>query len=172
MRNSTNTFTIEVEGVKGSCPAGEKYGDANMAGCKIPVFSCEGACLKGEVARLAANMVGKKEPYRRACHGEVMAVPHSSQSVWAKKAKEVVVIDGCFLKCHGRMLKGVVGEDNLINFDALSISKKYADLYDIDDVPEKERKETARMVADEVLARLRCLSLAIGYRSKRNKSYP
>ena len=31
-------FTIEVEGVEGSCPAGEKYGDANMAGGKIPVF--------------------------------------------------------------------------------------------------------------------------------------
>jgi len=155
MSNSTPTFTIEVEGVKGICSAGEKYGDANMAGGKIPVFSCEGACIKGEVARLAAHMVCKEEPYRRACHGEVMAVPHSSQSAWAKKAKKVVVIDGCFLKCHGRMLKDVIGEDNLINFDALSISKKYADLYDIDDVPEKERKETARTVADEVLVRLK-----------------
>ena len=155
MSNSTHSFTIEVEGVKGNCPAGEKYGDANIAGNKIPVFSCEGACIKGEVARLAANMVAKEEPYRRACHGEVMTVPYSSQSTWAKKAKKVVVIDGCFLKCHGRMLKDVVGEDNLIYFDALSISKKYADLYDIDDVPEKERKETARMVADEVLVRLK-----------------
>jgi len=60
---------------------------------------------------------------------------------------------------------------HLINFDALSISKKYADLYDIDDVPEKERKETARMVAKEVLARLRCLYLAIGYRSKKVRTW-
>ncbi|MEE8484110.1 MAG: putative zinc-binding protein [Nitrospinota bacterium] len=155
MSKSSPSFTIEVEGVKGSCAAGDKYGSANMAGGKIPVLSCEGACVKGEVARLAANMVGKEEPYRRACHGEIMTVPYSSQSEWAKKAEKTVVIDGCFLRCHGRMLKDIVGGENLIQFDALSISKKYTDLYGIDEVPEEERIETARMVANTALARLK-----------------
>lgn len=154
MSKFTPSFTIKVDGVKGTCAAGEKYGDENLAEGKIPVLSCEGACIKGEVARVAANMLGKEEQYRRACHGEIMLVPHSSQSEWAKKTEKVVVIDGCFLRCHGRMLKDIVGGENLIEFDALSISKKYNDLYSIDDVPEEERIETARMVAGTVLARL------------------
>ncbi len=155
MSKSTPSFTIEVEGVKGSCAAGDRYGTANLAGGKIPVLSCEGACIKGEVARLAANMVGKEDPYRRACHGEILTVPYSSQSEWAKKAEKVVVIDGCFLRCHGRMVKDIVGAEKMIQIDALSISKKYTDLYGIDEVPEKERIETAKIVADEVLARLK-----------------
>jgi hypothetical protein len=46
-------------------------------------------------------------------------------------------------------------EDKLVQFDALSIYKKYTDLFDIDDVPETERKETARQVADQVISQMR-----------------
>ena len=47
-----------------------------------------------------------------------------------------------------------IGEDRLINFDALSQYKKYTDLFEIDDVPEEERKQVAREVADWVLSSL------------------
>ncbi|MFZ2198299.1 MAG: hypothetical protein WAV13_11230, partial [Thermodesulfovibrionales bacterium] len=55
---------------------------------------------------------------------------------------------------HGRILENLVGEENLIQFDALSLYKKYTDRFDIDSVPEEERRETARQVADVVLAEL------------------
>ncbi len=98
-------------------------------------MSCEGACIRGEIARLAANMVAKEEPYGRTCHGELFTVPHSAITCWSKQADKMVVIDGCFLRCHGRMLINLIGEDHLIEFDALSHYKKYTQFFDIDDVP-------------------------------------
>jgi hypothetical protein len=47
-------------------------------------------------------------------------------------------------------MKGLIGEDRLVEFDALSHHKKYTDIFDIDGVPEEERKDTARSVADRV----------------------
>ncbi len=155
MSKTTSDFSLEVEGTEGICPAGQKVGNWNMAEGKIPVLACEGGCIRGEIARVAANLVAKEEPYRRACHGEVLSVPHSAIAQWIKKADKVVLIDGCFLHCHGRILKNILGEDRLIDFDALSFYKKYTDLFYIDDVPEAERKEVARQVADWVLASLK-----------------
>ncbi len=155
MSKTTSDFSLEVEGTEGICPAGQKVGNWNMAEGKIPVLACEGGCIRGEIARVAANLVAKEEPYRRACHGEVLSVPHSAIAQWIKKADKVVLIDGCFLHCHGRILKNMLGEDRLIDFDALSFYKKYTDLFYIDDVPEAERKQVAQDVADWVLASLK-----------------
>ena len=49
----------------------------------------------------------------------------------------------------------MVDEEKLVRFDALSCYKKYTDLFDSDSVPEAERKEVAREVADWVLAGLK-----------------
>ena len=125
-----------------------------MAEGKIPVLSCEGACIRGEIARLAANLVAKEEPYRRACHGELFSVTDSAMAQWGKKAEKVVLIDGCFLRCHGRILENLVEKEKLIQFDALSFYKKYTDRFDIDSVPEAERNQVAHDVAGHVLASL------------------
>ena len=130
-------------------------GARNEAEGKIPVLSCEGGCIRGEIARLAANMVAKEEPYARGCHGELLTVPESAIAKGSRGAEKVVLIDGCFLRCHGRLLENIVGKDRLVQFDALSIYRKYTDLFDIDDVPEEERKQVAREVADKVLALLK-----------------
>lgn len=155
MQPKPTRFTLEVESTKGKCPIGEKVGQENMDLGTIPVFSCEGACIRGEIARQAANIVARQDPYRRGCHGELFAVPHSAMAEWANKAPKAIVIDGCFLRCHGRIMKDLIGEDRLVEFDALSHYKKYTDIFDIDGVPEEERHETARGVADWVLASLR-----------------
>ena len=75
--NDTN-FCIEVEDTKNRCPIGETVGNRNIAEGKIPVLSCEGACIRGEIARLAANMIAKEEPFVRACHGELLSVPDTT----------------------------------------------------------------------------------------------
>ena len=151
MSTGTSSFSLTVEATRGSCPIGETVGKQNMEEGKIPVFSCEGACIRGEIARVAANLVAKEPPYRRGCHGELFTVPHSAMARWAETAEQVVVIDGCFLRCHGRVLKGLIDNDRLIEFDALSHYRKYTDIFDIDGVPEEERSEAARTVADRVL---------------------
>lgn len=155
MNKSNTSFSIEVEAIDRTCPVGERVGNENLSEGKIPVISCEGACIRGEIARLIANIVAKEEPYRRACHGEVFTTPHSAMAHWAKDAKSVLVIDGCFMHCHGRVLKNLIKKENLIQFDALSLYNKYTDLFDIDAVPEAERKEVARQVADKILSALK-----------------
>lgn len=56
---------------------------------------------------------------------------------------------------HGRVLKKLIGEGKIIQFDALTLHKKYGDVFLMDDVPKAERKEVARQVADKILWGLR-----------------
>jgi uncharacterized metal-binding protein len=155
MVESSPDFSLAVDGVKGACPAGEAHANRSLADGKIPVFSCEGPCIRGEIARLAANLVAREEPYARCCHAETLFVPHSAMARWAKEADKAVVIDGCFLRCHARALKNVIDGGSLIQIDALPLYKKYTDVFLMDDVPEAERKEVARDVAGKVLAMLK-----------------
>ena len=152
MNTYTPDFTLEVEGVKGYCPAGEKYAAQMAAEKKIPVLSCEGPCIRGEIARLTANLVSKEVPnFARACHAETFFVPHSAMARWVKGAEQAVMIDGCFLRCHGRVLNRLIGSDKVVQFDAFPFYKKYTDVFSMDDVPEPERNAVARQVADIII---------------------
>lgn len=151
MSGLNSEFSVNIENTSRHCPIGETTGKQMLENGRIPVISCEGSCIRGEIARLAANMLAKEERYGRGCHGEFITVPQSSMAKWAEQADKIVVIDGCFLHCHGRVLKGIYNADQLVVFDALSYYGKYTDIMDIDDVPELERKETARVVFKNVL---------------------
>ena len=155
MDDYTPDFIVAVQGVKGLCPAGEAYAKRNISERKIPVLSCEGPCIRGEIARLAANLVASEVPsFARACHAEAFFVPHSAMARWVKGAQQAVMIDGCFLKCHGRVLKTLLPEDRINHIDALPLYRRYTDIFSMDDVPEEERKAVARQVADRIIARL------------------
>ena len=154
MNTKTADFAVQVDGVNGICPAGEAWAEGKSLHKKIPVLACEGPCVRGDIARRAANMVAQEEPFARACFPETFFVPHSSMARWVKEADQVVMIDGCFLKCIGRILNNLVDREKIIHFDALSLYKKYTDLFDMDDVPEAERNDTARRVADQIFHEL------------------
>lgn len=158
MCNSKNNFFVEVKSMKAVCPLGEVVGKQMISEEKIPVISCEGGCFRGEIARVAAHLVAKEEPFRRGCHGEMFTAPTSAMTEWAKKADKVVVIDGCFMHCHGRIMQNIVGDEHMIQFDALPVynkNNKYTDVMMFDEVPEAERKVLARQVADSVLDKLK-----------------
>ena len=57
MSASTPDFSIKVSGVKGLCPAGEVHAKQLIAEKRIPVLSCEGPRIRGEIAR---NDVARK----------------------------------------------------------------------------------------------------------------
>ena len=102
-------------------------------------------------ARLAANDAAKALPScARACHAETFFVPHSSMARWVKQADRAVMIDGCFLKCHGRVLNRLVSEERMIHIDALPLYRKYTDIFSMDEVPERERKAVARQITTVV----------------------
>ncbi len=152
MNSYSPDFRLEVEGVKGSCPAGERYAQRMSYEKRIPVLSCEGPCIRGEIARLAANIVATEVPsLARACHAETFFVPHSSMARWVKGADQAIMIDGCFLKCHGRVLDKLIGADKVVQFDALPFYKKYTDVFLMDDVAEAERNAAARQAADAII---------------------
>lgn len=152
----TPDFSLDVQGVKGLCPAGEVYADQQIQAGTIPVLSCEGPCIRGEIARLAANLVAREVPsLARACHAETFFVPHSSMARWVTGAERSIMIDGCFLQCHGRVLRELVEEEKVVQIDALPLYKKYTGIFLMEDVPEAERQAVARQVADRIIADLK-----------------
>ena len=155
MNTNTTEFSLKVDGVEGLCPSGEKHAQDRMAEGKIPVLSCEGPCIRGEIARLAANIVATEPPYARSCYAESFLVPHSSMKRWLMEADKVVMIDGCFLKCLGRVLNNIVDKERIIHIDSLPLHGKFADVFLYTDVPEAERAEVAQDVADQILTMLK-----------------
>lgn len=84
--NTSSLLSLHVTETTAICPIGETVGQHNIENNKIPVLSCEGACIRGEIARLAANLVAKEEKYHRACHGELFSAPHSAMAQWVDNA--------------------------------------------------------------------------------------
>jgi uncharacterized metal-binding protein len=154
MKKVTGDFTIQADGVKGSCPAGEAWAEQEILRKKIPVLACESACIRGDIARRVANLIGKEEPFGRACCAEAFFVPHSAMARWLKEADQIVMVNGCFLKCMGRVLNHLVDQEKIIHIDALQHYNKYCDVFYMEDVPEAERIDTARHVADQILPTL------------------
>lgn len=146
---------LKVTPTKAVCPSGQAVGKKNLEEGKIPVVSCEGSCIRGEISRMAANIVAKEEPFRRICHGEILSAPHSELYRWFMEAPKVLLIDGCFLRCQGRIIENMVDEDRLVQFDALSHYKRYSQWFYLDAVPEEEKLEVAGVVARWVLEGMR-----------------
>lgn len=155
MKTKTDCFNFQVDVVKGVCPAGEVWAEQQILQKKIPVLSCESACIRGDIARRAANLVTLEERFSRACYAEAFFVPHSTMARWFKEADKVVMVNGCFLKCVGRVLNNLVDREKIIHIDALQHYDKYCDVFYMEDVPEAERIDTARHVADQILQDLR-----------------
>lgn len=154
MRKATEDFTVQVDGAKGVCPAGEAWAEQQIRQKKIPVLACESACIRGDIARKVASLLGKEEPFGRACLAEALFLPHSMMARWLKEADQVVMINGCFLKCMGRVLNNLVDREKIIHMDALQHYNKYCEIFSMEDVPEEERIATAKQVVDQILPTL------------------
>ena len=63
---------VQFDQTNAICPVGGMTGRKNVRESKIPVLSCEGACIRGEIARLAANIVSRGKQYGRGCHGNLI----------------------------------------------------------------------------------------------------
>jgi uncharacterized metal-binding protein len=156
MEQYSADFSLDVQGVTGFCPTGDAYAQQQIAAGTTPVLSCEGPCIRGEIARLAATLITQEVPsLSRACHGEAFFVPHSTMASWVRGAEKILMIDGCFLKCHGRVLNAMVGQEKVVHVDALPLYNKYTNVFSMGDVPEDDQKAAARQVADHTIARLK-----------------
>jgi uncharacterized metal-binding protein len=129
---------------------------ARQAAKPVVVMCCEGACLRGEVARQAANIVCHElapDKTARLCLGGAFT-KDTGQRGLARNGARVIAVEGCFLECASRMMKGVIPglepevviADTLYDFDR--------SLFGIDDMPEGEIKAHGREVAATIAKRL------------------
>jgi uncharacterized metal-binding protein len=144
--------TVRMEKTRNVCPMCEDYARA-QASKPVVVMCCEGACLRGEIARQAANLLCHKlapDKTVRLCLGGAFT-KDTGQRGLARSGKRVVALEGCFIECASRMMKGVIPElepeiiiaDNLYEFDR--------SLFGIDEMPEAQIKVHAEEVARKVL---------------------
>jgi len=144
--------TIKIEKVEKSCPACEEYAQIHSTNTpKIAVMACEGACAKGEVARLAANIVAHhlaRENTVRICLGSAFTKDTGQRNL-VRRANKTIAIEGCFISCSSRMMKGVLPglRPEIVQADMLYESSLP---FGIDEVSEEELKECAHKVANTV----------------------
>lgn len=153
--SGTQNFHISVGKVSGNCKAGEDWSVDAIKKNKIPVLSCEGPCIKGEIARRAAGILpGQDSRFKRACHGETFYVPYSSMAKWVKSSSTVIMIDGCFLSCHGRVLKNIVKSKKILHINAHSIHKKHGNDFAIGEILDTDLNELASQVVETIRAKM------------------
>ncbi len=147
--------TIRIEKTNNVCPMCEDYAN-KQASKPIAIMSCEGACLRGEVARQAANLICHSlaaEKTVRICLGGAFT-KDTGQRRLLRKAQRVIALEGCFINCSSRMMKGVIGElepevivaDRLYDFDR--------GLFGIDEMSENEIKIHSQNVAKKIVVGL------------------
>jgi uncharacterized metal-binding protein len=149
-----NYETIKIEKVEKACPACEEYAEKHSTNPpRIAVMACEGACAKGEVARIAANLVAHKlspENTVRICLGGAFTKDTGQRNL-IRRAGKTIAIEGCFISCSSRMMKGVLPDlcPEIVQADTLYESPLP---FGTDEVSEEELRECARTVAEAVVA--------------------
>jgi AhpD family alkylhydroperoxidase len=123
---ATDFETIRLEKTTNTCSLCEEYA-AGQAHKPIVVMSCEGACLRGEISRQAANHLCHAlvpEKTARLCLGAAFT-KDAGQRALVREARKVVALEGCPIRCASRMMRAhfpglapeVIVTDGLCEFD-------------------------------------------------------
>ena len=152
MSESTETFKLVK--TTAACGLCEQYAERE-AGKPIVVMACEGACLRGELARLAANYLCDEllpERTARLCLGGAFTKDTGQRNL-VRKAPRVVAIEGCPINCGSRMMQAAVPglAPEIFHLEAAQFDQQ---LFSIRELPEARRKACALEVARAVSARL------------------
>jgi len=144
---------IKIEKIEGYCKSCEDYAKKNATTpTKVAIMSCEGACAKGEVSRRAANLVAHKLSTGntvRICLGGAFTKDGGQRDL-VRKTHKAIAIEGCFVNCSSRMMKGVIPELEPLVVNADAIYKKSIP-FGIDEVSDDEFNDLAKVVAEEIV---------------------
>jgi uncharacterized metal-binding protein len=143
--------TARIMKTDNTCPMCESYAK-DQADKPIAVMCCEGACLRGEIARQASNLICHKlapDKTVRICLGGAFTKDTGQRNL-VRNAKELIAVEGCFLECASRMMGGVIPglvprvivADSLYDFDR--------NLFGMDQMAEDEIKTHAMTVAQKI----------------------
>lgn len=123
---------------------------------KKAILACEGGCVKGEVARVAADILAYRQDRDNAvkiCLGDV-ATGNSGMLELVTRAPQVIAVEGCPLQCgteimHKRvqtLQTTVINASELYEFDR----SKYFEIFDM---PREEIDAHAQKVAEYIQRR-------------------
>ena len=148
-----NECSCDAKGAR-VCADGVRYVQKELAlPPKKAVLSCEGGCLKGEIARVAANILAYKLERNaavRMCLGDA-ATGNSGFIDLVKRAPEVIAVEGCPLKCGTEIMRHRIPDLKTTIIDASALYKfdrnKYFEIFDM---PRTEIEEHAAKVAEYI----------------------
>jgi len=146
---------FRLERTTKSCAVCERYALAQSEK-PVAVICCEGACLRGEVARRAADLICRKlspEVTVRVCLGGAFTKDGGQRNL-VRRARYVVAVEGCHLLCASRMMKAAVEgltlriavADKLFEFDRTMFS---ADALS-DEALNAHAQEVAETIAESI----------------------
>ena len=151
------SHTLNVQMLDRGCAAGDAYAAKHVTGePKAAVVSCEGACIKGEVARRAANLVAHElAPKRsvRICHGGGFLLTQGGMRKLVEQAEQVIVVDGCPLVCGTRLARAAFPEKELDVVVANALYEGDDALFGVNELADKEINATVRDVANQIVAK-------------------
>ncbi|HKZ17827.1 MAG TPA: putative zinc-binding protein [Geobacteraceae bacterium] len=142
---------VRIEKTKNSCRLCEDYAERQKSK-PVAVMSCEGACLRGEVARRAANILCHSlapEKTVRICLGSALT-KDTGQRALARNAARLIALEGCIINCSSRMMNGaidgltpeVIVADRLYDFDRK--------MFGIEEMPPEQIQAHAHAVAQKI----------------------
>lgn len=136
------------------CPEGQQYVKKVLADPpKAAILACEGACIKGEVARVAANILAYKLERNiavRICLGDAV-IGDSGFTELVQRAPKTIIIEGCSLHCGNEIMKKRIPDLEPVIIEAIRLYSFDRDKYfEIFDIPREEIEEYAKKVADYV----------------------
>jgi uncharacterized metal-binding protein len=147
--------TVRIEKTGNVCPFCEDYAK-DQASKPVAIMSCEGACLRGEVARRAANIICHSlapDKTVRICLGSAFTKDTGQRNL-VRKAKRVIALEGCFINCSSRMMKGVIEE---LEPEVMIADKFYSfnrSLFGINEMSEDEINTHSQEVAKKIVMTL------------------
>ena len=144
---------VKIEKTNNVCPMCEDFAKSQTQK-QVPyaIISCEGACLRGEVSRQAANLVCfslLSDKTSRICLGGAFT-KNTGQRSLVSGANRVIILEGCFINCASRMMKGVISN---LNPEIIIVDRLYEfnrNLFAINQVTEAQIKEFAQVAAQKI----------------------
>ncbi len=142
---------VRIEKAKNNCHLCDQYAERQKSK-PVAVMSCEGACLRGEVARQAANILCHSlapEKTVRICLGGAFTKDTGQRNL-VRNATRLIALEGCFVNCSSRMMAGVIEDlkpevviaDRLYEFDR--------NLFGIEEMSTEQIHIHARTVAQKI----------------------
>jgi uncharacterized metal-binding protein len=142
---------VRIEKAKNNCHLCDEYAERQKSK-PVAVLCCEGACLRGEIARQAANILCHSlapEKTARICLGGAFTKDTGQRSL-VRNAGRILALEGCFVNCSSRMMAGVIND---LKTEVIIVDRLYEfdrNLFGIDEMSPEQILIHARTVAQKI----------------------